>query len=152
MSGQILLVEDVDTDAELSIVALRRAKIANPVVRVRNGAEALDYLYARGEFKGRDAGDLPAVVLLDLRMPGLDGHEVLKVVRADARLTTLPIVVLLGSPGEARSLADRDDPAACFACKPLDREQLLAAARNLRLFWLIVTEAPIAPAQPVIRL
>src|SRR5271154_1011860 len=90
----ILLVEDNDDDAELALMAFQRAKITNPLVRARDGVEALDYLFGRGKYADRDVRELPAVTLLDLKLPKLSGLEVLKAVRADERIKHLPIVIL----------------------------------------------------------
>ena len=93
----VLLVEDNDDDAELAVMAFRRARITNPLVRARDGIEALDYLWGRGKYSERDVRDLPAVALLDLKLPKIDGLEVLKAIRADERTRRLPIVILTSS-------------------------------------------------------
>src|SRR3979409_1262593 len=96
----ILLVEDNDDDAELTVMAFTTAKIANPVIRARDGMDALDYLFGRAAYAGRDTGDIPAVVLLDWNLPRLDGQEVLKAIRTDQRTKHVPVVVLTSSAEE----------------------------------------------------
>ena len=101
----ILLVEDNDDDAELAMMAFHRAKITNPLIRMRDGVEALDYLFGRGKHAERDASDLPAVTLLDLKLPKVNGLEVLKAIRADERTRHLPIVILTSSNEDKDRLA-----------------------------------------------
>jgi two-component system, response regulator len=132
----ILLVEDNDDDAELANMAFRRAKIANPVQRVRDGVEALDYLLGRGAFTERDVSDTPAVVLLDLNLPKLGGLEVLKAVRSDERTRHLPIVVLTSSSEERDIMGAYDLNANSYVTKPVDFDEFVAAAHQLGSYWL----------------
>lgn len=132
----ILLVEDSDDDAELTRMAFGEAKIANPIVRAPTGIAALDYLFARGEFGKRDAADLPAVVLLDLNLPGIGGIDVLKAIRADARTKHLPVVILTSSDEEKDRLAAYGGCANSYVQKPVDYDQFVSASRLLGLYWM----------------
>lgn len=134
----ILLVEDNDDDAELTLRAFKTRRISNPVVRVPDGVEALDYLFSRGRYAGRDLNDLPAVVLLDLKLPRLDGLEVLKAIRADERTKYLPVVVLTSSDEERDRLAAYREFANSYVRKPVDYDQFTTAARDLGLYWLVL--------------
>ena len=132
----ILLVEDNDDDAELANMAFRKAKIANPVQRARDGVEALDYLLGRGAYNERDVSDTPAVVLLDLNLPKLSGLEVLKAVRADQRTRHLPIVVLTSSSEERDIMGAYDLNANSYVTKPVDFDEFVEAAHQLGRYWL----------------
>ena len=127
----ILLAEDRDTDAELTLLALREAGIAHPVVRARDGVEVLDYLFASS------AAELPSLVLLDLRMPRLDGLDALKAIRTDERGRNLPVIVMTCSDEEKRRFGAYDNASTHVACKPLDPAQLAAATRKLGLGGLV---------------
>ena len=131
----ILLVEDNDDDAELTRLAFVDAKIANPIVRAATGIAALDYLFGRGEYRERDTADLPAVILLDLNLPGINGIDVLKAIRADTRTKHLPIVILTSSDEETDRLAAYDHYASSYVQKPVDYDQFVAASRQLGLYW-----------------
>jgi two-component system response regulator len=134
----ILLVEDDDDDAELTLMAFKAARVSKSVVRVRDGVEALDYLFGRGSYASRDLNDLPAVVLLDLNLPRLDGLEVLKAIRADEHTRYLPVVVLTSSDEEKDRLAAYSQFANSYVRKPVDYEQFATAARDLGLYWLVL--------------
>jgi two-component system response regulator len=134
----ILLVEDNDDEAELTLRAFRQAKIVNPIIRARDGVEALDYLFARDGFAGRDASQLPAVVLLDLRLPRLDGIDVLKAIRADARTKYVPVVLLTSSDHDRDRLAAYDNHANSFVQKPVDYDEFVGLARQLGVYWTLV--------------
>jgi two-component system, response regulator len=142
----ILLVEDNDDDAELTLKAFMAAKIANPIMRAHDGVEALDYLLGRGTHAGRDVSDVPAVVLLDLKLPRLSGLEVLKAVRADERTKHLPIVILTSSDEERDRLSAYDQFANSYVLKPVDYDQFVAAARQLGLYWMVLNVPP--PRKP----
>jgi two-component system response regulator len=133
---RILLVEDNDDDAELANMAFRKAKIANPVQRARDGVEALDYLLGRGAHTERDVSDTPAVILLDLNLPKLGGLEVLKAVRADERTRHLPIVVLTSSSEERDIMGAYELNANSYVTKPVDFDEFVAAANQLGRYWL----------------
>jgi two-component system response regulator len=138
----ILLVEDSDDDAELTVMAFKRAKITNPMVRARDGVEALDYLFGRGEHAGRDVSQLPAVALLDLKLPRVSGLEVLKVIREDERTRHLPIVILTSSNEDKDRLGAYDHFANSYVVKPVDYDQFVAAALQLGLYWMALNEPP----------
>lgn len=137
----ILLVEDNAVDEELTLLALRRAKIQNEVVVVRDGAEALDYLFGTGAYTGR--GDqFPRLVLLDLNLPKLSGAQVLHRIRADARGKLVPIVILTSST-EDRDLADGYHGGAnSYVVKPIDFVQFAEAVKQLGLYWLMLNTPP----------
>jgi two-component system response regulator len=137
MEQTILLVEDYDPDAELTILAFKKARITNPVVRVCDGVEALDYLLGRGNYAGRDPNDAPAVVLLDLNLPRLGGLDVLRGIRADERIKHLPVAILTSSNEEKDRLAAHAQYANSYIRKPVDYDQFVAAARELGLCWSV---------------
>lgn len=134
----ILLVEDSDDDAELTMRAFKKARITNDVVRARDGVEALDYLLARGPHVSRDKLDLPAVVLLDLNLPRVGGHEVLTTIRNTDHTRHLPVVVLTSSDEEKDRLAAYQQFANSYVRKPVESDQFAAALRDLGLYWLVL--------------
>jgi len=134
-SRMILLVEDDDADAELASKAFQRAKVTNPLVRVRDGLEALDYLFARGIYAARDKYDLPLFALLDLNIPKISGLEVLKAIRGDERTIHLPVIVLTSSGEERDLLGAYKHFANSYIIKPLDYDQFVAAALQLSRYW-----------------
>jgi two-component system response regulator len=139
IAGQvILLVEDNDDDAELTTKAFARARVMNQIVRARDGVEALDYLLARGEHAGRDASEIPAVVLLDLNLPRVDGIGVLRSIRADAMIGHVPVVILTSSNEDKDRLAAYEHRANSFVQKPVDYDAFVEAARQLGLYWLLL--------------
>jgi two-component system response regulator len=138
----ILLVEDSDDDAELAMRAFRRAKVTNPLIRARDGVEALDYLFGRGKHAERDARDLPAVTLLDLKLPKLSGLEVLEAIRADERTKHLPVVILTSSNEDNDRLSAYDHFANSYVIKPVDYDQFVAAALQLGLYWMVLNAPP----------
>jgi two-component system, response regulator len=144
MSKVILLVEDNSSDEKLTLLAFKKCGVSNDVVVVRDGAAALDYLFGTGTHAGRDGG-LPAVVLLDLKLPKVDGLEVLRQVRADERTRLLPIVVLTASREEEDVLASYSLGANAYVRKPVAFAEFAAAARTLGLFWLLLNEPPPPP-------
>lgn len=138
MARDILLVEDNPDDVELTRIAFEQANIPNRLVVARDGAEALDYLYARGSHTGRDPSQLPALVLLDLNLPKIDGREVLQAIRSDPATQALPVVVLSTS-------RESDDVQSTYALhansyiqKPLDFQQFLWAVKQVALYWLVL--------------
>jgi two-component system response regulator len=140
----ILLVEDNPDDAELTALAFAEARIANPLVVVHDGVEALDYLFARGAYAGRDPRDLPALVLLDLNLPRLDGREVMQALRAEPTTSALLVVALTSS-------AEPDEVEACYALginsyiqKPVDFPRFVWAMKQLGLYWLVLNQPPSA--------
>ncbi len=135
------MVEDDPKDVELTLTALEEYNLANEVVIARDGAEALDYLYSRGPFEGR-AGDNPAVMLLDLKLPKVDGLEVLQQVKSDAKLRMIPIVVLTSSHEEKDMVASYRLGVNAYVVKPVDFHEFVNAIRELGVFWAIINEPP----------
>jgi len=143
----ILLVEDDDFDAELAVRAFQEAKIRNPLVRARDGLEALDYLFARGKYATRDAPELPMFVLLDLNIPKIGGLKVLEAIRADERIKHLPVIILTSSGEERDRLGAYNHFANSYVIKPLDYDQFVSAAQQLSLYWTELNEpAPLIPS------
>jgi CheY-like chemotaxis protein len=138
----ILLVEDNADDEDLTLRALKKNNITNEVVVVRDGAEALDYLFGTGAYTGRDTALLPQVVLLDLKLPKVDGLEVLNRLRNDKRTKLLPVVILTSSVEEQDLLRGYDLGANSYVRKPVDFGQFTEAVRNLGLYWLLLNERP----------
>ncbi|HHH35878.1 MAG TPA: response regulator [Gammaproteobacteria bacterium] len=136
----ILLVEDNPDDEALTLRALKRNHIANEVVVTRDGAEALDYLFGEGKFAGRDPAQRPEVILLDLKLPKMDGLEVLKRLRADNRTRRIPVVILTTSSEEQDIAASYDLGANSYIRKPVDFRQFTEAVRQLGLYWLLFNE------------
>ena len=141
----ILLVEDNPDDEALTIRALQKNNIRNKVAIVRDGAEALDFLFCSGAYAGRDPNDVPQVILLDLKLPKVDGLEVLRRIRADKRTLLLPVVVLTSSKEEQDLLESYKNGANSYVRKPVNFDQFVEAARQLGLYWLILNEAPPKP-------
>ncbi|HVZ13942.1 MAG TPA: response regulator [Bauldia sp.] len=138
----ILLVEDNADDEALTLRAFAKNRITNPVAIARDGLEALDYLFATGAHAGRDAGERPAVVLLDLKLPKLDGIDVLKRIRADERTRLLPVVILTSSREEQDIIDGYRFGCNSYVRKPVDFDQFLEAAKQLGLYWLLLNEPP----------
>lgn len=141
MLRPILLVEDNLDDIELTMIALEKSRIANPVVSVRDGVEALEYLRREGEWAGRDDVN-PAVILLDKKLPKLDGHEVLSAIRADERLKRVPVVMLTASREEKDLLRSYDLGVNAYVVKPVEFEDFMAAINDLGMFWAVLNEPP----------
>ncbi|CAN5295503.1 response regulator [soil metagenome] len=141
-SKVILLVEDNQDDEELALLAFMQGKIINEVVVARDGLEALDYLFGTGKYAGRDASLLPQVMLLDLKMPKLDGLGVLRQVRADPRTRRLPVVILTSSREDEDLMRSYDLGANSYVNKPVDFDQFAEAVRQLQVYWLIINEPP----------
>lgn len=137
----ILLVEDNADDEQLTLRALRKNNIRNEVVVARDGAEALDYLFAAGTYAGRNLSLMPQVVLLDLKLPKLDGLEVLRRVRADDRTKLLPVVILTSSNEELDRINGYGLGANSYIRKPVDFNQFIDAVRQLGLYWLVLNES-----------
>lgn len=138
----VLLVEDNPDDVALTLRAFRKNNIDNEVVVASDGAEALDYLFGQGKYSRRDPGELPAVVLLDLRLPKLDGLEVLQRLRADERTRSLPVVVLTTSVEEQDLVNSYRLGANSYVRKPVDFAEFLEASRQLGLYWLLLNRCP----------
>lgn len=138
----ILLVEDSQRDEELALRALRKNNIKNEVVLARDGAEALDYLFGTGAHAGRNTAELPAVVLLDIKLPRIDGLEVLRRLRADERTELLPVVILTSSNEEKDRLEGYISGANSYVRKPIDFSEFAEVVRQLGLYWLLLNEPP----------
>jgi two-component system, response regulator len=141
-SGYILLVEDNEDDVDLTIRAFEKSNITAEIVVVRDGQEALDYVFAVGRYAARDLHVAPDVVLLDLKLPKLDGLQVLQRMRADVRTRRIPIVVLTTSSEESDVVRSYDLGANSFVRKPVRFADFVEAARQLGLYWLVVNEVP----------
>lgn len=138
---RIVLVEDSPRDRQLTLNALKEYNLANEVVTLRDGAEALDYLFRRGEFATRGEGE-PALVLLDLKMPKVDGLEVLREIKADARLKIIPVVVMTSSREEKDLAAAYRLGANAYVVKPVKFQDFVEAVRQLGVFWALINEPP----------
>lgn len=138
---RILLAEDNENDIELTLAALQECRLSNEVEVVRDGGEALDYVYHRGKHAGRMDG-LPCVILLDLKMPRVDGLEVLRWLKSDPDLRHIPIVMLTSSREEKDVILSYDLGVNAFVVKPVDFSQFLQAIRALGMFWALVNEPP----------
>jgi two-component system response regulator len=141
----ILLVEDNQDDEELALLAFDRSRIANEMVVVRDGQEALDYLLGTEGNAGKDAKTLPELVLLDLKLPKVDGLEVLRRLRADPRTRRLPIVVLTSSREEEDLLTSYDLGANSYVRKPVEFASFADAIHQLQMYWLVLNESPTTP-------
>ena len=138
----VLLVEDNSSDVELTRRALKKSHISNELVVARDGQEALDYIFGTGSYATRDITQLPALVLLDLDLPKVEGLEVLVHIRADERTRRLPVVILSSSKEEQDIVASYDIGANSYIRKPVDFEQFAQAIQHLGLYWLVLNEAP----------
>ena len=136
----ILLVEDNPKDEALTLRALRKSNVANEVIVTRDGVEALDYLFATGSYSGRDLHEMPQVVLLDLKLPKVDGLQVLKAIREDGRTRRLPVVIFTSSSEEEDLIKSYNLGANSYVRKPVDFEQFLEATRQLGLYWLVLNQ------------
>ncbi|MGE4448001.1 MAG: response regulator [Azospira sp.] len=142
MDKNILLVEDNDQDEKLILRALRKVNLANQVDVARDGQQALDYLFAEGEFSGRAGQPLPTVVLLDINLPRISGLDVLKRLRADSRTHLLPVVMLTSSDEEQDRLASYEDGANSFVRKPLDFGEFAETVARMGVYWLATNIPP----------
>ena len=140
--GRILLVEDDPRDVELTMTALSDYNLANEVVVVRDGEQALDYLYRRGEFNTRSDDDNPAVLLLDLKLPKVDGLEVLQQIRSDERLKLIPVVVLTSSHEEKDIMRSYRLGVNAYVVKPVDFHEFVNAIKELGVFWAVINQPP----------
>jgi len=140
----ILLVEDNPNDIELTLIALEKTRLANPVVSLRDGEEALQYLRRQGQWADRGA-EIPAVILLDKKLPKVHGHEVLKTVRADEDLRRIPVVMLTSSREESDLLRSYDLGVNAYVVKPVQFEDFMDAIKDLGVFWAVLNEPPPLP-------
>jgi two-component system response regulator len=138
----ILLVEDNPDDVELTMRAFRKNKIANNMMVARDGVEALDYLFCRGAYASRNIKDIPRLILLDLKMPKLDGLQVLERLRADEYTKLIPVVILTSSKEEQDLISGYKSGANSYVRKPVDFNQFVEAVRQIGLYWLLINEPP----------
>ena len=141
-SKVILLVEDNTSDVKLTKRALEQNQITNELIVAEDGAEALDYLFATGQYAGREIRDLPAVVLLDLKLPKIDGLEILQKIRANEFTRLMPVVILTSSDQEQDMIASYTLGANSYIRKPVDFRQFTEAVRTLGMYWLLLNEPP----------
>jgi CheY-like chemotaxis protein len=141
-SKVILLVEDNQSDIELTMRAFKRGRITNDVVVAENGREALDYLFGTGKYAGRDTAQMPTLILLDIKMPVMDGLETLKHIRANQQTRRIPVVILTSSQEEQDIAASYDLGVNSYIRKPVDFNQFVNAVKNLELYWLVLNEPP----------
>lgn len=142
MNKVLLLVEDNASDEKLTLRAFNKSNLVNEIVVVRDGEEALDYLFGSGRYAGRDVSDLPAVILLDLKLPRIDGLEVLRRVRADERTKLVPIIILTSSKEDEDRTRGYSLGANAYVRKPVAFSEFTEAIRTLGLFWLVLNEPP----------
>lgn len=147
MLKPILLVEDNPKDLELTLVALERTHLANDVITARDGEEALDYLFSRGSFRGRQRGN-PAVVLLDLKLPKVDGLEVLRTIRTNEELRRLPVVILTSSREEEDVVNSYNLGVNAYVVKPVGFKEFIQAIQDLGVFWAVLNEPPPGSKRP----
>jgi len=138
----ILLVDDNPNDVFLTTRALKKSNIANEIVIAHNGLEALDYLFGKGEYAGRDLNQMPVVVLLDLKMPKMDGKEVLDRIRKNPLTKLLPVVILTASREDIDVISCYKSGCNAYVCKPVDFDHFAEATKQLGLFWLVMNETP----------
>lgn len=141
-SGEILLVEDNPTEVELTLRAFKKNNLANPVTVVEDGAQALDLLFCRGAYTGRDPNRRPKVILLDLKLPKLNGLEVLRIIKSDDKLKTIPVVVLTSSYEEKDIASSYDLGANSYIVKPVEFDKFVSAVCRLGLYWLVLNLCP----------
>jgi len=139
---KILLVEDSPDDQELIRMAIEDGHIANEIVSVNDGAQALDYLFGRGTFAGRDVSDTPLVILLDIKLPKVNGLEVLQQLRANPQTSLIPVVMLTSSNEERDILASYENGVNSYVRKPVDFDQFTEAVKQLKFYWVILNETP----------
>jgi CheY-like chemotaxis protein len=139
---EILLVEDNPSDAELALRALKKNNLANNVVRVCDGEEALDFIFARGQFKTRERLNIPKLILLDIKLPKIDGLEVLKIIKADPVTKLIPVVVLTSSKEENDMIESYRLGVNSYIVKPVDFDKFIDSVRDIGLYWLLLNQQP----------
>jgi len=140
---EILLVEDNPHDAEMAIRALKKNNLANNVLHVTDGVEALDFIFARGSYSGRKIENAPKVILLDLKLPKVDGLEVLKAVKSDERTKIIPVIALTSSSEEKDIIESYRLGVNSYIVKPVDFDKFVEAIKDLGLYWLLLNQSPI---------
>ncbi len=141
-NSQILLVEDNDDDLELALHAFRKSKIANEIAVARDGVEAIDFLFRKGKYAYREPGKNPALVLLDLKLPRMDGFEVLKRIRADPRTKLVPVIILTSSTEEDDLVKGYASGANSYIRKPVDFDNFIQVVKQIGVYWLVLNEPP----------
>jgi two-component system, response regulator len=144
----VLLVEDNPDDVKLTLRAFKRSHVSNPIAVARDGIEALDFLFARGDYSERVGAPLPILIILDLKLPKLDGLAVLKAIRADERTRLLPVVILTSSKEEQDLFAGYSLGANSYVRKPVDFTEFLEAVKVLGMYWLMMNQGPPARTLP----
>jgi len=139
----VLLVEDNQDDIDLALHALRQGKLANSIFVVRDGEEALDFIFCRGQFSQRSVDHPPKLVLLDLKLPKVDGLQVLKAVKADPRTKTIPVVIMTSSKEERDMVESYNSGANSYIQKPVDFDQFRSTVKTLGLYWMVVNQPPV---------
>jgi CheY-like chemotaxis protein len=139
---EILLVEDNPNDAELAVRALKKHNLANNLVLVGDGEEALDFIFARGAFKARENGNRPRVILLDLKLPKVDGLEVLKIIKSDPETKIIPVVIMTSSQEEKDMIKSYQLGVNSYIVKPVDFDQFVGAIKDIGLYWLLLNRLP----------
>jgi CheY-like chemotaxis protein len=139
---EILLVEDTPTDLELALRALRKANLSNHIEVARDGAEALEFIFCEGAYAGRRIQDAPKVILLDLKLPKIDGLEVLRRIKSDARTMTIPVVILTSSKEQTDVVEGYKLGANSYIVKPVNFERFVAAVQELGMYWLLLNQPP----------
>ena len=142
-SVDILLVEDNQDDIDLALHALRQGKLANSIFVVRDGEEALDFLFCRGQFSQRNIDHPPKVVLLDLKLPKVDGLQVLKAVKGDPRTRTIPVVIMTSSKEERDMVESYNSGVNSYIQKPVDFDQFRGTVKSLGMYWMVVNQPPV---------
>jgi two-component system response regulator len=142
-SVEILLVDDSQDDIDLALHALRQGKVANSICAVRDGEEALDFLFCRGKYSERSFDQPPKLVLLDLKMPKVDGMQVLKQLKGDPRTKAIPVVIMTSSKEERDLIEGYNSGVNSFIQKPVDFEQFRETVKTLGMYWLVVNQAPV---------
>ncbi len=141
-NSQILLVEDNDDDLELALHAFMKSKIANEIAVARDGVEALDFLFGKGKYACREPGKNPALVLLDLKLPRMDGFEVLKRIRSDPRTKLIPVIILTSSTEEDDLVKGYTSGANSYIRKPVDFDKFIRVVKQIGVYWLVLNEPP----------
>jgi two-component system response regulator len=140
---EVVLVEDNPNDAELAIRALKGYNLANKLMWLKDGVEALDFIFAQGQYADRSVGEVPKVILLDLKLPRVDGLEVLEKIKSDTRTKSIPVVVLTSSSEERDIIASYNLGVNSYVIKPVDFDKFVDAAKEIGLYWMLLNNPPL---------